>query len=288
MAGRNHVYMSTQSQIDANRINASKSTGPSSSEGKFASAKNALIAGLYTTHDFVLPDEASLYKDFFDTMFQELSPAGLLENTLANQIAGAAWRLRRCDLADSDIASHTPLEPLLDTMNEKQIRSIERARAAAQSTLHRSLNQLRKIQTERIARSEIDWGKLGFPPLADTAKAQQALIAQYRLDKEMRNLQKDAQSLEAAQVDAAMQAIMNEPAPNWADIDITATSEKMASNCQTPQPQPNASHTSRPGLIPTEGPSERIANGRPKVGRNTPCPCGSGLKFKQCCLGKAA
>jgi len=24
-----------------------------------------------------------------------------------------------------------------------------------------------------------------------------------------------------------------------------------------------------------------------KVGRNEPCPCGSGRKFKQCCLGKA-
>lgn len=25
----------------------------------------------------------------------------------------------------------------------------------------------------------------------------------------------------------------------------------------------------------------------PKAGRNDPCPCGSGKKFKQCCLGKA-
>ena len=24
----------------------------------------------------------------------------------------------------------------------------------------------------------------------------------------------------------------------------------------------------------------------PKVGRNDPCPCGSGKKFKNCCLGK--
>ncbi|MBW2484820.1 MAG: SEC-C domain-containing protein, partial [Deltaproteobacteria bacterium] len=23
-----------------------------------------------------------------------------------------------------------------------------------------------------------------------------------------------------------------------------------------------------------------------KVGRNDPCPCGSGRKFKRCCLGK--
>ena len=25
---------------------------------------------------------------------------------------------------------------------------------------------------------------------------------------------------------------------------------------------------------------------KPKVGRNDPCPCGSGLKYKQCCLRK--
>ena len=23
-----------------------------------------------------------------------------------------------------------------------------------------------------------------------------------------------------------------------------------------------------------------------KIGRNTPCPCGSGKKYKKCCLGK--
>lgn len=27
---------------------------------------------------------------------------------------------------------------------------------------------------------------------------------------------------------------------------------------------------------------------RTAIGRNTPCPCGSGLKFKKCCIGKAA
>lgn len=37
---------------------------------------------------------------------------------------------------------------------------------------------------------------------------------------------------------------------------------------------------------------ERLLNppvpirGEPKVGRNAPCPCGSGLKFKKCCLNK--
>jgi uncharacterized protein len=26
----------------------------------------------------------------------------------------------------------------------------------------------------------------------------------------------------------------------------------------------------------------------PKVGRNQPCPCGSGKKYKQCCLAAVA
>lgn len=34
-------------------------------------------------------------------------------------------------------------------------------------------------------------------------------------------------------------------------------------------------------------PTERQAR-RMKVGRNDPCPCGSGVKFKKCHLGKPA
>jgi len=35
------------------------------------------------------------------------------------------------------------------------------------------------------------------------------------------------------------------------------------------------------------GPSTKPARTSTKVGRNDPCPCGSGKKFKKCC-GKAA
>ena len=31
---------------------------------------------------------------------------------------------------------------------------------------------------------------------------------------------------------------------------------------------------------------EPVKRTAPKVGRNDPCPCGSGKKFKQCCMGK--
>ncbi len=35
-------------------------------------------------------------------------------------------------------------------------------------------------------------------------------------------------------------------------------------------------------------PVEPIVRSEPKIGRNEPCPCGSGKKYKKCCLGKAA
>ena len=34
-------------------------------------------------------------------------------------------------------------------------------------------------------------------------------------------------------------------------------------------------------------PVKRIPKAAPKTGRNEPCPCGSGLKYKRCCLGKS-
>ncbi len=30
-----------------------------------------------------------------------------------------------------------------------------------------------------------------------------------------------------------------------------------------------------------------VAHKKPKIGRNAPCPCGSGKKYKKCCLGKS-
>ncbi len=35
-----------------------------------------------------------------------------------------------------------------------------------------------------------------------------------------------------------------------------------------------------------EGEHEIISMKREKIGRNAPCPCGSGVKFKKCCIDK--
>jgi preprotein translocase subunit SecA len=43
-----------------------------------------------------------------------------------------------------------------------------------------------------------------------------------------------------------------------------------------PEPAPAA-----PGIV---APTQPVVKGK-KVGRNDPCPCGSGKKCKKCCLG---
>jgi hypothetical protein len=141
--------MATESQLDANRQNAAHSSGPATTTGKATSSRNALTFGLYTRQDYVTFEEQDSYKEFCTTMYSELSPATLLEQSLAADITGASWRLRRCSAAEGEIASTLAYDPLLDERSEKNRRSIDRARAAAHSILHRSINQLRRLRTER-------------------------------------------------------------------------------------------------------------------------------------------
>ena len=271
--------MSTEAQIKANQANAAKRTGPTSEAGRAASAQNHLLYGLFTRLDYVEPEERDIYKIFYETMFADLGPVTTLEQSYANEIAGATWRLRRCSAVEGKLADYQTQDPLLEEKSEKTIRSIERARASAHSLLNRSINNLRKLQTERITRVELDWDKCNFPPLADTRKLQIGLTAHYRLDKQMLDLKKQAEAAEARKVDEAMQAIMNEPGPAWADIDLqpqqTKTeSEELASNCTRANPAP------KPQPIRPE-PAKTPA-------RTRQCPCKSGKKYKHCCAKKAA
>jgi hypothetical protein len=125
--------MPTLSQIDANRQNAQFSTGPRTESGKAKSSRNALTMGLYTRTDYVKPEERDIYKDFCETMYDELCPASLLEETLVSEITGASWRLRRCSAAEGELADFADTDPLLDETKSKTIRSIARARSTASS-----------------------------------------------------------------------------------------------------------------------------------------------------------
>jgi len=87
--------MSTQRQIDANRQNALKSTGPRTPEGKAVSSRNALKSGLDAESQIVRgenpEDLTALQLEYFDR-FRPLSPN---ERYQVDTMIRSEWILRR-------------------------------------------------------------------------------------------------------------------------------------------------------------------------------------------------
>ncbi|MBL8820496.1 MAG: preprotein translocase subunit SecA [Planctomyces sp.] len=63
---------------------------------------------------------------------------------------------------------------------------------------------------------------------------------------------------------------------------ITATAHDVAPPVEQSMPEPQQGSTG-PEIGEPETAVDPIVNFAPKVGRNDPCPCGSGKKFKKCC-----
>jgi len=92
--------MSTQEQINANRQNAQKSTGPRTDEGKAAVSQNAVKHGLFAESVIKGENEAD-YEVFHGKMLAELAPVGVVESVLADRIASLWWRLKRAERMQS-------------------------------------------------------------------------------------------------------------------------------------------------------------------------------------------
>ena len=89
--------MATQAQINANRKNALKSTGPRSKEGKDAVSQNAVKHGLCANKNVIRNESQEEYKLFRDEMVADLAPAGAMEKMLAERIVSLSWRLKRAE-----------------------------------------------------------------------------------------------------------------------------------------------------------------------------------------------
>jgi hypothetical protein len=94
--------MSTQKQINANRKNAQKSTGPRTAEGKAAVSQNAVKHGLFTD-SLVFGENLADYEAFHDQMLAELDPAGAVETTMAERIISLWWRLKRAEHMQNEV-----------------------------------------------------------------------------------------------------------------------------------------------------------------------------------------
>jgi len=87
--------MSSLKQIEANRRNALKSTGPTTPEGKERSRRNALRHGLTAETVIVALEDTEDYQAFEAAVISDYDAESAVERELVLRLASVLWRLRR-------------------------------------------------------------------------------------------------------------------------------------------------------------------------------------------------
>ncbi len=147
--------MSSAQRIEANRLNAQKSTGPKTPEGKAASSQNAVKHGLTSRKHILLPDEKP--DEFHHELGTWLAHYGgdPAQAALAERACTASWKLRRLDRQEravlSEQARHAP-----DLFDIEQIR---RAQTLGEKLLHDPLNRCQDVfeKTPEVIRLLTEW-----------------------------------------------------------------------------------------------------------------------------------
>jgi hypothetical protein len=92
-------------QIEANRRNAQKSTGPKTPDGQAVSKMNALKHGILSeevvVHGRWIDESDTEFAALHERLWEDLKPIGMLEEMLVDKIVSNNWRLRRVLKAES-------------------------------------------------------------------------------------------------------------------------------------------------------------------------------------------
>ncbi|MFN7998005.1 MAG: hypothetical protein U0Q18_30575 [Bryobacteraceae bacterium] len=95
--------MASIRQIEANRQNALKCTGPQTPEGKAASSRNALVHGLTAIQNLPPGEDPESFTMVAAALREQFQPANAYEELLVSRFANAQWRLARMGSIEAGI-----------------------------------------------------------------------------------------------------------------------------------------------------------------------------------------
>src|SRR5450432_1803361 len=95
--------MSSQAQIDANRLNSQKSTGPTSPEGKAASSLNALKSGIHAASHIIRGEDPAALEALTAAFHIEFQPTGPNQLALVDTLIAAEWTQRRLRRIEAEL-----------------------------------------------------------------------------------------------------------------------------------------------------------------------------------------
>jgi hypothetical protein len=171
--------MATPKQIEANRRNALKSTGPRTPEGKAIVSMNSLRHGL-RARTIVLPNEnPEEFHQLCDDLEAEWQPQSRTEQFYVEQMAVSQWKLNRMEVGEfnvftADAGAGTQL-PMLDRLWQAQCR-LERSYARAQHELERLQKSRRRVAAQPDEAPSVSEGARA--PAAEPQPVQIAQVGQ--------------------------------------------------------------------------------------------------------------
>ena len=173
--------MLSQARLAANAANARLSTGPRTLEGKARSAQNARKHGLTARDVVVATEDREEFEELQASLYEELQPHGVLEQTIFNLALAASWRLLRITRIEAGLGEpDAGIDPLADDGLDRTLTRLARYEANAQRSLYRAVKELRDLQTNRALRAAHPELTAGAPPLASVRPVIQVLTKRTR------------------------------------------------------------------------------------------------------------
>jgi hypothetical protein len=158
-------------KLEANRLNAQKSTGPRTPEGKARSALNGVRHGTLARAVCLRSESTDAFRSFADQFYAEHCPVTPTEIALVNTIISARWRLIRVccleavnidfeyarhhddlhDVVPEDFgnADRTGQAYLHTVRNSRVLDQIGRTEARLTQVFEKALARLHELQAER-------------------------------------------------------------------------------------------------------------------------------------------
>jgi len=151
--------MSSQLQIDANRRNSRKSTGPRTVAGKTASSQNALGSGLYAQSQIIIGENQSDFEQLAADFQSRFRPDTPDQHALLDIAIHSEWILRRLRRAetgiwdyfidDHDYGADTTGLGRAFSCNDRTLARLQRRLDSLQRNFHRALKELARLQSAR-------------------------------------------------------------------------------------------------------------------------------------------
>lgn len=142
--------MTRKRQIETNRRNAAKSTGPRSDAGKAAVALNGIKHGLLSRQVLIKGESEADLVAFGKRLRAQLAPVGELELLFADRIVSTAWRLRRALAVEASLfdKEDTPAGAFTGC-GANRMTILSRYESTLERGLFKSLHELQRLQAAR-------------------------------------------------------------------------------------------------------------------------------------------